>query len=83
VTFTGALNKAHVQWLEHRLLVLARDAGQCVLENGNAPQAPYLSEHELADVAGFLEQVLRILPPGAGSRGGASGRRRRCSLSAT
>lgn len=62
VAFTGALNKAHVQWLEHRLLTLAKHAGQSVLENGNTPQAPYLSEHELADVAGFLEQVLRILP---------------------
>jgi hypothetical protein len=62
VVFTGALNKAHVQWLEHRLLILAKDAGQCVLDNANTPQAPYLSEHELADVDGFLEQVLRILP---------------------
>jgi hypothetical protein len=62
VAFTGALNKAHVQWLEHRLVALAKLAGQCNLENGNTPQAPYLSEHELADVAGFLEHMLRILP---------------------
>jgi hypothetical protein len=62
VAFTGALNKAHVQWLEHRLVALANYAGQCHLENGNTPQAPSLSEHELADVDGFLEHVLRILP---------------------
>jgi len=62
VAFTGALNKAHVQWLEHRLVALADEAGQCHLENGNTPQAPFLSEHELADVASFLDHMLRILP---------------------
>lgn len=60
--FTGALNKAHVQWLEHTLVQRARAAGQCNLENGNAPQAPYLSEHDESDVASFLEHMLRILP---------------------
>src|SRR6267154_4884759 len=58
----AALNKAHVQWLEYALLKRAREAGQCILDNGNAPQAPALSEHEEADVGGFLDQMLRILP---------------------
>lgn len=58
----GALNKAHVQWLEYALVQRAKEAGQCVLDNGNAPQAPALSEHEEADVAGYLAQMLRILP---------------------
>lgn len=65
ISFTsnaGALNKAHVQWLEYKLIQRAKEAGQCVLDNGNAPQAPALSEHEEADVGGFLEQMLRILP---------------------
>jgi hypothetical protein len=65
ISFTsnaGALNKAHVQWLEYRLVQHAKEAGQCVLDNGNVPKAPALSEHEEADVAGFLEQMLRILP---------------------
>lgn len=62
VVFTGALNKAHVQWLEHTLVERAAAAGQCSLENGNAPQAPYLSEHDESDVASFLEHMLRILP---------------------
>jgi hypothetical protein len=65
ISFTsnaGALNKAHVQWLEYALLQRAKAAGQCILDNGNAPQAPALSEHEEADVAGFLDQMLRILP---------------------
>jgi hypothetical protein len=65
ISFTsnaGALNKAHVQWLEYALVRRAQEAGQCILDNGNAPQAPALSEHEEADVAGFLDQMLRILP---------------------
>lgn len=59
---SAALNKAHVQWLEYSLVKLALASGQCTLDNGNAPQAPALSEHEEADVAGFLEHMLRILP---------------------
>ena len=65
ISFTsnaGALNKAHVQWLEYALVQHAKEAGQCVLDNGNVPQAPGLSEHEKADVSGFLDQMLRILP---------------------
>ena len=65
ISFTsnaGALNKAHVQWLEYALVQRAKEAGQCILDNGNVPQAPALSEHEAADVAGFLDQMLRILP---------------------
>jgi hypothetical protein len=59
---SAALNKAHVQWLEYSLVKLALESEQCTLDNGNAPQAPALSEHEEADVAGFLEHMLRILP---------------------
>jgi len=65
ISFTsnaGALNKAHVQWLEYALVQRAKESGQCILDNGNEPQAPALSEHEEADVAGFLDQMLRILP---------------------
>ena len=31
------LNKAHVQYLEARLVALANDAKRCELENANAP----------------------------------------------
>jgi hypothetical protein len=37
------LNKARVQYLEARLVELARDAKRCVLENGNTPQLPSCS----------------------------------------
>jgi hypothetical protein len=47
VAFTSKdqnLNKAHVQYLESRLLELARAAKRCSLDNGNTPLAPSLSE---------------------------------------
>jgi hypothetical protein len=65
ISFTsnsGALNKAHVQWLEYALVQYAKESGQCVLDNGNVPLAPALSEHEKADLHGFLDQMLQILP---------------------
>ena len=43
------LNKAHVQWIESRLISLATRAKRCVLENGNAPSLPSLSEADAAD----------------------------------
>lgn len=43
------LNKAHVQYLEARLLDLAAQAKRCVLDNGNSPALPSLSEADAAD----------------------------------
>jgi hypothetical protein len=37
------LNKAHVQYLEARLVQLAGEAKRCELDNGNVPQLPALS----------------------------------------
>lgn len=65
VAFTsnaGNLNKAHVKWLESALVQRAREVGRCVLDNGNTPQKPALSEHDEADVHGFLQEILRTLP---------------------
>jgi hypothetical protein len=56
------LNKAHVQYLEARLTSLARDAKRCVLDNGNVPQLPSLSEPDTAEMEGFLEEMLLIYP---------------------
>jgi Domain of unknown function (DUF4357) len=56
------LNKAHVQYLEARLAALARDAKRCVLDNGNVPQLPSLSEPDAAEMEGFLEEMLLIFP---------------------
>lgn len=58
----GNLNKAHVQHLEARLVALATASKRCDLDNGNVPQSPSLSECDVAEVEGFLDDVLLCLP---------------------
>jgi hypothetical protein len=65
VVFTkkdGSLNKAHVRYLESRLVSRAHDANRSEVENGNAPQLPSLSEAEAADTEAFLDDMLLIYP---------------------
>ena len=62
VSTSGALNRAHVTWLEYALIKQAQEASRCHLDNGNAPQEPILSEAEKADTQGFLKEILQILP---------------------
>jgi hypothetical protein len=56
------LNKAHVQYLESSLLSLAADAKRCVLDNGNSPALPSMSEADQADAEGFLAEALLCFP---------------------
>jgi len=56
------LNKAHVQYLEARLVELAAEAKRAELDNGNVPQRPTLSEPDTADAEGFLSNLLLCLP---------------------
>jgi hypothetical protein len=56
------LNKAHVQYLEARLVALAAEAKRAELDNGNLPQLPALSEADAADAEGFLADLLLCLP---------------------
>ena len=56
------LNKAHVQYLEARLVALASEAKRAILDNGNVPQLPVLSEADAADAEGFLSNMLLCLP---------------------
>ena len=65
VVFTSKdqnLNKAHVQYLEARLVALAAEAKRSVLDNGNVPQLAALSEADAADAEGFLADLLLCLP---------------------
>lgn len=65
VAFTSTnegLNKAHVRYLEARLVGLARDANQWELENGTRPVPPPLSEADRADAEWFLAEMLVIFP---------------------
>ncbi len=57
-----SLNKAHVQYLEARLIGLAREANRCVLDNGNVPQLPSMTEADIAEMDTFLEEMLLIYP---------------------
>ncbi len=57
-----SLNKAHLQYLESRLIALAREAKRCVLDNANVPQLPSLTEADTAEMDTFLEEMLLIYP---------------------
>lgn len=56
------LNKAHVQFIESRLITFAAHAKRCVLDNGNKPALPSLSEADAADAEGFLLEMLLCFP---------------------
>lgn len=65
VAFTSKdenLNKAHVRYLEARLVQLASKAGRVNLLNGTAPALPKLSEPDRADMETYLQEMLVILP---------------------
>jgi hypothetical protein len=65
VVFTSKdkrLNKAHVQYLESRLVAIAKETKRCQLDNSNVPQAPSLSEADQAEMDGFLDEMLLIFP---------------------
>ncbi len=65
VAFTSTnegLNKAHVRYLESRLVGLAKDAKQWELENNTQPASPPLSEADKADAEWFLAEMLVIFP---------------------
>ncbi len=61
-TTAGQLNKAHVQFLESRLIGLARAAKRMPLDNANQPAEPSLSEADRADMEVFLAHMLGMLP---------------------
>lgn len=63
VTDTGDdLNKAHVKYLESRLVEVATVANRISLENATVPPRPSLSEAAVANMEGFLENLLLVLP---------------------
>ncbi len=58
----NSLNKAHIRYLEARLIEEARNIGRIPLENGTAPARPSLKEAERANMEGFLDYLLMVLP---------------------
>ena len=61
-TAANALNKAHVKYLESRLVEIARNVRRWELENGNTPPRPGLSESAQANMESFLSYLLMTLP---------------------
>lgn len=62
VTSNQSLNKAHVRYLESRLIQLAKDAKQCNLDNFNESTQPTLSEADVADMESFISNMLMVYP---------------------
>ncbi len=62
VTSNQNLNKAHVKYLESRLIQLAKEAKQCNLDNSNNSSQPNLSEADIADMESFIQDMLKVFP---------------------
>lgn len=56
------LTKAHVRYLESRLIDAAYKANRVIVANGTAPEFGYLPESDLADMEFFLTQIGIVLP---------------------
>ncbi len=61
-SIANTLNKAHVRYLEARLIQEAQAAHKINLENQTAPLPPRLTEAVKANMETFLENILMILP---------------------
>ncbi|MFT0139548.1 GIY-YIG nuclease family protein [Alcanivoracaceae bacterium MT1] len=56
------LTKAHIKYLESRLISLSRDANSSFVENSNNSKGARISEADVSDMEYFLEQIRLILP---------------------
>jgi hypothetical protein len=56
------LNKAHVKYLESRLIEEAQKTRKIALDNGNSPALPSLTEAARSNMEAFLENILTVLP---------------------
>lgn len=62
VSSNGGLNRAHITWIEWALIKKAKEINRCVLDNGNVPNEPVLTESEKADTQEFLNEMLSVFP---------------------
>ncbi len=62
VSSNGGLNRAHITWIEWALITKAKEMNRCVLDNGNVPNEPVLTESEKADTQEFLNEMLSVFP---------------------
>ncbi|SFI51475.1 GIY-YIG nuclease family protein [Jannaschia pohangensis] len=61
-TSADNLHKAHVRYIEARLVQLARAAGNADLDNGNDPLPASLTEAQRANMEEFLDMLRMVLP---------------------
>lgn len=61
-TSANNLNKAHVRYLEARLVAKAKEVGRVPLDNGTNPVAMGLSEAARANMGAFLDYLWMVLP---------------------
>jgi hypothetical protein len=57
-----SFTKAHIKYLEAKLIQLAKEANTSQVENGNSPKGSKLSEADASDMDYFIEQIKLILP---------------------
>ena len=56
------INSTHAKWLEHKLIDRVLEANRSIVENGNSPQEPTISEAEQAEMQVFLSEIYQTLP---------------------
>lgn len=56
------INSAHAKWLEYALIKRVNEAKRSIVENGNSPQEPTISEAEKAEMQVFLSEIYQTLP---------------------
>ncbi len=56
------LTKAHVRYLESRLISKGYAAGRVTVQNGTAPPLPPMPEADIADMEGFLKHIELMFP---------------------
>jgi len=56
------INSTHAKWLEHKLIDRVFEAKRSIVENGNNPQEPTISEAEEAEMQVFLTEIYQTLP---------------------
>ena len=61
IVFTGELNKAHVKYLEHKAVRLAKQTGRMQLANATTPPENKLSEYDKVGAELFFSHVQFIL----------------------
>ncbi|WP_428515999.1 GIY-YIG nuclease family protein [Roseovarius sp.] len=61
-TSSDALHKAHIKYLESRLVGIAKKVAATELENGNVPPQSSLSEAAMANMESFLDTLTMVLP---------------------